>query len=214
MFGKIIRPMRPMERGVVRFANEYIIDIETTGLDPENDLIICLGVADLWALKATIYFLDDPSKWREFQGFCRKRVRELLSRGKVWAYNCKFEAKFLQVPIRVNGYGLKELLCGEIWLKLKDAAWHVALRYELKANRCIEDDDIDGKDVPLLYLRDWCIYKDERAKYLIIDHNYRDLVRAYLVRYHIYRLSKKLLEEVSKCVAKPVIIKSILNSFQ
>jgi len=214
MFEKIIRSLNPVKDNVVRFYKEYIIDIETTGLDPREDIIICLGIADLYDLTATIYFLDKPEAWKEFQRFCRSRVKEMLSKGKVWAYNCRFEADFLGVPVRVDGYGLKDLMCGTIWLKLRDAAWFIAGLYGLKVNRCIEDDDVEGKDVPMLYLKDWCIYKDEKAKYLIIDHNYRDLVRAYLVRYHLRELAKKLQDELRKNGPIPVFLYGFLESFK
>jgi len=190
MFEKVVRSLYVLG---VRFYKEFIVDIETTGLSEKEDIIVCMGIADLDKLKTTIYFLDDHTKWRQFQEFCRKRARELLKTGKLWAYNKDFEERFLRVK------GIHELLCmyKEYRFRhtLASASDEVIYNYRLKVDEeALDEDPISGKDVPLLYMKKWVIFRDEKAKWLIINHNYNDLVKSYIVRYHL----RKVVEEISK----------------
>ena len=199
------------------FPNDFIIDIETTGLDPNEDIIVCLGIADLWHLSITIYFLEDPSKWQEFHKFCRKKVFELLNSGDVWAYNSLFESKFLKIPrfsttfssTRGIQYGIFDLMCGTGFYRLKQAAMLINYKYKLNVDELIKDVDIDGKDVPKVYLKDWCVKRDEKAKWRIIDHNHRDLIRGYLVRYHVKKVALKIRDQLPKFAPEPHILSLI-----
>jgi len=188
MIEKVVRPLPKL----ARFYKEYIIDLETTGLEKE-DIIICMGIADLHKLKSTIYFLNDHTKWKQFQQFCKRKAKELLKQGKVWAYNKEFEEKFLEIK------GLHELLCmyGRHYrYKLIDACLEIIDRYKLNINKELYNEPISGKDIPLLYLRNFIIFKDEKTKWLIIDHNYNDLVRSYIVRIHIGKIAEEIIEKV------------------
>jgi len=205
MIDKVIRRLPDLKE---RFPHEYIIDIETTGLNKEKDLIICLGIADLDKLVTTIYFLDEPTKWRDFQAFCRKKVIELLKRGKVWAYNCNFEMKFLQVK------GIQELLCYTkgigFRMTLACASDDIAWEHKLDIK---DEDPISGSDVPQLYMREWAIKRDENAKRLIINHNYYDLVKEYIVRYHIAQIAKRLQNVLLEMHVIPAILSYNLSTY-
>jgi len=209
MFNKIVRALPYLS---TRFHKEYIIDIETTGLSEKEDIIICIGIADLNKLKTTIYFLDDHTKWKQFQEFCRKRAKELLKKGKVWAYNKSFEERFLGVK------GIHELLCmyKEYRFRhtLANASDEIIYNYKLKINEeIINNDTISGKDVPLLYLKNWILFRDEKAKQLIINHNYNDLVRSCIVRLHIQKLAERISNQLLNLKVIPLELDRLIREY-
>ena len=214
MFYKVVGRLIPYDKYTEDFpeifTNDFIIDIETTGLDPQEDIIVCLGIADLHHLSTTIYFLEDPTKWKDFYKFCRKTVLNLLNEGKVWAYYSRFESEFLNIPRFTTlynfQYGILDLLSGENPYKLKQAAILIDSLYKLNLYDLIKDDDIDGSDVPRVYLKEWCVKRNEKAKWKIINHNHKDLIRSYLVRYHIRKIAYKIRDELPRFDPEPLII--------
>jgi len=209
VFEKVVRPLPKLG---VRFFKEYVIDIETTGLSEKEDIIVCIGIADLDKLMSTIYFLNDHTKWKQFHRFCRKKVRELVRKGKVWAYNKSFEEQFLGVK------GMHELMCMykecRFRLTLSSACDEIIHSYKLKVGEGeLNYELISGKDVPLLYLKWWVIFRDDEAKRIIIDHNYNDLVRSYIVRIHIGKVAEKISRQLFNLKVIPQELDRIFREY-
>jgi len=211
MIEKIVRPLPKVvseEKKMLRttFRREYIVDIETTGLDCDKDIIVCMGIADLYRLQATIYFLKDARRWGDFHRFCRNTVLTLLNRGKVWAYNSEFEESFLQLE------GISDLLCltsGATWrMKLNDA--YLDAKIDLKLDIKV-DDKIGGSDIPTLYMKNYNILGDENAKWLIINHNYYDLVREYIIRIYTSHLASALHQVLRKNYIVPKTLLQVID---
>jgi len=95
-------------------GRHLILDIETTGLDTKEDIIICGGFLDYKTKRAYVYFLPDPLDYPKFRRFLRNTVLWYArNRYAVWAYNADFEKSFLNLPDDV----VRDLMVYRVFLR-------------------------------------------------------------------------------------------------
>jgi len=93
---KLDPDLLPPDDFVVR--KHLIVDIETSGLDKNEDIVICGGLLDYEKKFAYVYFLPDPQDWKKFRRFLRNTIQWYIGRGyTAWAYNADFERSFLMI---------------------------------------------------------------------------------------------------------------------
>jgi len=147
-----------------------IVDLETTGLDPQSDHIIALGL--YYGSRIEVHQLVKP----HYDGFRDRCIR--LVQGKprpLYAYFAHFEQDFLGIKdgwVDLGQWGISE------W---HDSDWPHDTRFRLvdvTTNPHEDDHDIDGGEVPTIW-RSWLGNKKRRPRWLasIAWHCYTDLLR-------------------------------------
>lgn len=215
-FYKVIRKVRllPYVYGVEHvdvLKNHCIIDIETTGLCGNRDIIICYGLLDIEKERVVIYFLEEPRKHNEFRKFLRTLTLSLIRRKKVWAYNKVFEEIFLNVD------GLMELLCYRdlYWIKGRAKMDYVYTHVMFELAKMFKDnkefmdilkwifeeckkDITPNCGIPDVYIYEWVFNNNVAGKMKIIEHNYADLLKEYIILYYMAYKTFNILEEIFK----------------
>jgi len=145
-----------------------IVDIETTGLNPESDRILTLGIYR--ENKIFIYQLVKP-RYRIFERMCRAIVRRLPK--PLYAYAASFEQEFLQIP---NGW--RDLTR---YYEVEYDEWCPIRRFRLVdvttyPYETTKDFDINGAEVPQKW-REWLKHRNLRILAEIPYHCMVDLRR-------------------------------------
>ena len=135
-----------------------IIDVETTGLNPETDDIITMGI--LQKDRAVIHQLT-TSAYQQFRTYCRNRAdRTPLPR---YGYNTRFESEFLS--IEEGWHDLTRSTFARGRLHLTDCTFSV-----------FKEPDIIGADVPKTW-QEWLnTHKPETLSQITL-HCLADLLR-------------------------------------
>jgi len=145
-----------------------IIDCETTGLNPELDKILTLGIYR--GDRILIYQLVKP-KYRGFKKMCRLIVRKQPK--PLYAYAARFEQEFLEMS-----HGWRDLTR---YYEVEYDEWCPIRRFRLidvttYPYETTKDFDINGAEVPQKW-REWLKHKNPKILSEVAYHNYVDLHR-------------------------------------
>nr|WP_013087935.1 ribonuclease H-like domain-containing protein [Pyrococcus sp. 12/1]ADF80218.1 p12-11p [Pyrococcus sp. 12/1] len=139
---------------------EAVLDLETTGLEPEWDEILSFGIAKDHEIKVyTRVFAPEE----ELVKILRKELRGVK---RIYAYYCEFEERFLKSR-RIWRREYYDLYKGK---KLKDA---INISF---------DDRISGEDVPFLWVKFQVTGEIEHLM-KIAHHNLTDIYRELMLYY-------------------------------
>jgi len=210
---------------------QLIIDLETTGLDPEIDIIICGGFFDCKKRKIIIYFLPDPDDSEKFRRFLRNTILWYrLKKYTIWSYNSEFEEKFLGIRNTIQDLMVYRItfkthresdddyyeIPSLVRTKMISASNYI-IQNILKDNELKKQIDeldtsyISSSLIPNLYLKRWLLRKDKEAIEYIIKHNYADLIREYCILWYYYYTLEKLRNHILKeyLIFPKIIIKNL-----
>ena len=135
-----------------------IIDVETTGLDPQQDHVIAMGILE--KDRAVIHQLT-TSAYQEFLTYCiQKAERTPLPR---YGYNTRFESSFLNIKDGWHDLTRSTFTRGR--LHLTDCTFSV-----------FKEPNIVGADVPPTW-QEWLTTHKPQTLFKIVGHNLSDLLR-------------------------------------
>ena len=163
------------KRLIVGIFEGSIIDIETTGLYPDEDDIITFG----FLVRDTITVMQRlEATASEFYQAVKSRVLELPS--PLYAYNAKFERSFLAAKLKLD---LDIIDIFEPWMQRaeREGRKYPALDDLARLPReYFEEQVLDGRQVPFLW-RSYQNTGDKRKVSLVVRHNMEDLIQALYV---------------------------------
>ena len=169
------------KRLLVSLFNGAIIDIETTGLNPDMDEIITFGF--LVKDRVTVMQRMDASA-EEFYEAVRSRISELPR--PLYAHNARFEKGFLASML---GARLDIVDIFHPWMERVESE---AMKYpaldELAhlPREYFREKPLKGEGVTFLW-RSYQKTREKRKLSLIVRHNMEDLVQALYVLAHVTR---------------------------
>jgi len=150
-----------------------IVDIETTGLDPNRDEIITLG----YVAGSQLIVLQRTAKRKDkFYEAVRTEIGNLPR--PLYAYNAEFEELFIRQQLGLKREVVKDLFrpwrdradaIGMKWPKLDDLVSEPEIYFQ--------DKRITGRDVPVIWRR-FLAKGDTRLLEPIVKHNQSDLLRS------------------------------------
>ena len=146
--------------------NAAVIDVETTGLDPEEDKMVTFGIYHENRIR--IYQLLFGDDLRNYD-IIKEELRNLNGK-KVYAWYKDFEEKWLNI------HGIYELQVRD-YEKKDDSVWIEGLQPRYT-----------GRDVPFLW-NSWKKYGDICCILAIVERNYLDLLSeaAALFRFPLFK---------------------------
>ena len=195
-----------------------IVDLETTGLEPPEDIIICGGIFDCKKRIIRIYFLPDPKKHENFKRFLRNTILWYKNKGyEIWAYNSEFEEDFLSLRNVIRDL-MVYWICKPIPFEERDeftlrrtkmtTATDEIILDILKDKEIVKRIDeicngyVSSSLIPRIYLKQWLLKRDDEAVRQIVHHNYVDLIREYFALWFIY----KSIRDIKRLIAKEFYI--------
>ena len=148
-----------------------VIDIETTGLDPESDEIVTLGFIEANKLQIIQRTSKDQTAFY-------KELKEVVTNLKApfYAYNGSFENRFIQAQLGIK----KEVVDvfapwrkmaesqGQKWPKLDDLVSEPEIYLDMPR--------ITGRDCPILW-KNYLQTMDRELLTPIMEHNKSDILR-------------------------------------
>lgn len=149
--------------------NGTIIDIETTGLEPEYDEIITFG----WLVKNVICVIQRfEASLKEFYGIIKEELTILPK--PLYAYNAEFERKFLQVKIE------KDLEIIDVFQPWKERAESRGFKWpKLDEIAPVPYEYLDERQVSahavITCWKKYLMTRKPKQLNLIVKHNMRDL---------------------------------------
>jgi len=157
--------------------NLVVLDVETTGLDPEHHSLTAIGVGIEGLQSPTVYFVDQPFKEKEAIQWLARKIRECGS-CKVGSWRI-FDVPFVRTRARIHKlsdpfrrasgfidlhrFAVKRLKSKGEDMHLSDVARMLGLGEKL----------FPSEDMPALYAR-W-LGGDKEARERIVMHCHRDV---------------------------------------
>jgi hypothetical protein len=148
-----------------------IVDVETTGLDPQADVTLALGL--LVKDKAKVYQLVKPEYQGNFQHGIQQRVREAPT--PRYSYNSEFEREFLSIRDGWEDLTQHRERPGYQW---ENPEYDPYIRLHLTdcTTAPFTQKDILGIDVPLQWIK-WLKTKNPTDLWPITFHCLCDVLR-------------------------------------
>jgi len=151
-----------------RLLKGSIVDLETTGLSPERDNIVSIGV--LKKGKAEVHQLTCPD-YELFKNFCRKKI--MWAPKPRYAYNARFESDFLHSPLD-NWQDLTQY--GERTYDDPERGPYYTMRLDDCTFTPFREHDTFGAEIPRLWA-EWLREHKPQILWQITFHNLCDLLR-------------------------------------
>jgi hypothetical protein len=147
-----------------------VIDVETTGLDPQQHHIVTMGVLE--KDRAVIHQLT-TSAYQEFLTYCiQKAQRTPLPR---YGYNTRFESSFLNIKDGWHDLTQHAERRGYDWHN-SDYPPYYRLRLDECTYSVFKEPNIRGADVPRTW-QEWLNTHKPQTLFKIAAHNLSDLLR-------------------------------------
>ena len=127
---------------------EIILDLETTGLDPNEDEIIAVGLSDAWCWEPKIFVRrpGEPEMW-----FLGRIIKHIPADALIVGYNVGFDIDFLRTRYpRFESTRYIDLLYHIVELYGRRMRLKEATKLYFP---CVDNGDVDGNKVPELWER-------------------------------------------------------------